>query len=46
MIRMRWTCSRRRCRSDPKNAQAYLGLAMVSADGFDDKAAEYAAQGD
>jgi tetratricopeptide (TPR) repeat protein len=29
---------------DPKNAQAYLGLAMVSADGFDEKAAEYAAK--
>jgi cellulose synthase operon protein C len=27
---------------DPKNAQAYLGLAIVSADGFDDKATEYA----
>ena len=26
---------------DPKNAQAYLGLALVSADGFDDKALEY-----
>ena len=26
---------------DPKNAQAYLGLALVSADGFDDKAIEY-----
>ena len=24
--------------SDPKNAQAYLGLALVSADGFDSKA--------
>ena len=27
---------------DPKNAQAYLGLALVSADGFDSKAVEYA----
>jgi cellulose synthase operon protein C len=27
---------------DPKNAQAYLGLAIVSADGFDGKATEYA----
>jgi cellulose synthase operon protein C len=27
---------------DPTNAQAYLGLAQVSADGFDGKAAEYA----
>jgi tetratricopeptide (TPR) repeat protein len=27
---------------DPKNAQAYLGLALVSADGFDSKALEYA----
>src|SRR5665213_292483 len=27
---------------DPKNAQAYYGLALVSADGFDSKAAEYA----
>jgi tetratricopeptide (TPR) repeat protein len=27
---------------DPKNAQAYLGLALVSADGFDDKAIDYA----
>jgi tetratricopeptide (TPR) repeat protein len=26
---------------DPKNAQAYLGLALVSAQGFDDKAQEY-----
>ncbi len=26
---------------DPKNAQAYLGLALVSADGFDDKAIDY-----
>jgi cellulose synthase operon protein C len=26
---------------DPKNAPAYLGLALVSADGFDDKAIEY-----
>src|ERR1017187_8715797 len=25
---------------DPRNAQAYLGLAMLSADGFDEKAAE------
>jgi cellulose synthase operon protein C len=29
---------------DPKNAQAYLGLAIVSADGFDGKATEYASQ--
>ncbi len=28
-------------RLDPKDAQAYLGLALVSADGFDDKAVEY-----
>jgi Flp pilus assembly protein TadD len=27
---------------DPRNAQAYLGLAMLSADGFDEKAPEYA----
>ncbi len=27
---------------DPKSADAYLGLAIVSADGFDGKAAEYA----
>src|SRR3984957_19196825 len=27
---------------DPKNAQAYLGLALVSADGFDEKAVEWA----
>jgi tetratricopeptide (TPR) repeat protein len=27
---------------DPKNAQAYYGLALVSADGFDNKATEYA----
>jgi cellulose synthase operon protein C len=26
---------------DPKNAQAYFGLALVSADGFDSKAVEY-----
>ncbi len=26
---------------DPKNAQAYLGLAIVSADGFDGKATQY-----
>jgi cellulose synthase operon protein C len=26
---------------DPSNAQAYLGLALVSADGFDSKAGEY-----
>jgi tetratricopeptide (TPR) repeat protein len=26
---------------DPGNAQAYLGLSMLSADGFDEKAAEY-----
>ena len=29
---------------DPTNAEAYLGLAIVSADGFDGKAAEYAAK--
>ncbi len=29
---------------DPKNAQAYLGLAMLSAEGFDEKATEYAAK--
>ncbi|MDP9052423.1 MAG: tetratricopeptide repeat protein [Acidobacteriota bacterium] len=29
---------------DPENAQAYLGMAMVSADGFDGKATEYAAK--
>jgi tetratricopeptide (TPR) repeat protein len=29
---------------DPKNAQAYLGLAMVSADGFDGKAKDYVIQ--
>ncbi|MEI9981144.1 MAG: tetratricopeptide repeat protein [Edaphobacter sp.] len=29
---------------DPANAQAYLGLATVSADGFDSKAAEYTAK--
>jgi tetratricopeptide (TPR) repeat protein len=29
---------------DPRNAQAYLGLAIVSADGFDGKAPEYASQ--
>jgi tetratricopeptide (TPR) repeat protein len=29
---------------DPQNAQAYLGLAMVGADGFDEKAPEYAAK--
>jgi tetratricopeptide (TPR) repeat protein len=29
-------------KKDPKNAQAYLGLAIVSADGFDGKAEEYA----
>ena len=29
---------------DPKNAQAYLGLAIVSADGFDGKATQYAEQ--
>ncbi len=30
--------------ADPGNAQAYLGLAIVSADGFDEKAPEYAAK--
>ena len=29
---------------DPKNAQAYLGLAIVSADGFDGKATDYASR--
>jgi tetratricopeptide (TPR) repeat protein len=29
---------------DPSNAEAYLGLAIVSADGFDGKAPEYAAK--
>ena len=29
---------------DPKNAGAYLGLALVSADGFDDRAIEWARQ--
>src|ERR1035437_6373045 len=29
---------------DPGNAQAYLGLALLSADGFDEKAAEYVAK--
>jgi cellulose synthase operon protein C len=29
---------------DPKNAQAYLGLAIVSADGFDGKAKDYTSQ--
>jgi Tfp pilus assembly protein PilF len=29
---------------DPKNALAYLGLAEVSAEGFDDKATEYIAR--
>ena len=29
---------------DPANAQAYLGLALVSADGFDSNAREYAAK--
>jgi tetratricopeptide (TPR) repeat protein len=29
---------------DPENAQAYLGLAMLSADGFDEKASEYVAK--
>ena len=29
---------------DPKNAQAYLGLALVSADGFDSKAVKWAAK--
>jgi len=29
---------------DPKNAQAYLGMALVSADGFDEKAVEFAAK--
>jgi cellulose synthase operon protein C len=29
---------------DPKNAQAYLGLALVSADGYDSKAVDWAAK--
>ena len=29
---------------DPKNAQAYYGLAVLSADGYDNKALEYAAK--
>ena len=29
---------------DPQSAEAYLGLAMVSADGFDEKATEYVAK--
>jgi tetratricopeptide (TPR) repeat protein len=29
---------------DPQNARAYLGLSMVSADGFDEKAPEYVAK--
>ena len=29
---------------DPKNAQAYLGLALVSADGYDSKAVKWAAK--
>jgi tetratricopeptide (TPR) repeat protein len=29
---------------DPKNAQAFYGLALVSADGFDSKAVEYASK--
>src|SRR5580692_2475743 len=29
---------------DPKNAQAYLGLSIVSADGFDGKATDYASR--
>jgi len=29
---------------DPKNAQGYLGLALVSADGYDSKAVKWAAQ--
>jgi Tfp pilus assembly protein PilF len=31
-------------KEDPNNAQAYLGMAIVSADGFDSKAAEYGAK--
>jgi Flp pilus assembly protein TadD len=31
-------------KQDPGNAPAYLGLAMLSADGFDEKAPEYAAK--
>jgi tetratricopeptide (TPR) repeat protein len=31
-------------KKDPKNAQAYLGLAIVSADGFDGKAKDYVSQ--
>ena len=31
-------------KSDPNNAPAYVGLALVSADGFDNKAVEYDAK--
>ena len=31
---------------DPQNARAYLGLAMVSADGFDEKADGVRGEGD
>jgi Flp pilus assembly protein TadD len=31
-------------KQDPASAQAYLGLAMLSADGFDEKASEYVAK--
>jgi Flp pilus assembly protein TadD len=31
-------------KQDPANAQAYLGLARLSADGFDEKASEYVAK--
>ena len=31
-------------KQDPANAEAYLGLAMLSADGFDEKATEYIAK--
>ena len=35
---MRPTSSRKLWQKDPSNAEAYLGLALVSADGFDGKA--------
>jgi tetratricopeptide (TPR) repeat protein len=31
-------------KQDPENAEAYVGLARLSADGFDDKASEYVAK--
>ena len=38
------SCSTKRWSATPKNADAYLGLALVGADGFDSKAREYAAK--